>query len=254
MRRKIILSLVAIVFFGGLTTWSAIGDQGADFWSAWGQWVGGVGSLAAAGSALYIAREDWRRGGEQAQELRRLAEESALHSEASRFCVWLEKIDGEPQVKYHNGGGAPVRNVQIEFRFPGGRGFVFSLRDLGPTAAAVVHGLASQELERVVEVVIAEEDGQPARTPKGWLRESAVVRRAELLRKVDVTTSFDLANRHWRVSETGELTRFDSFRPIPRSRPEQAGLWIGDQPYMAYGEEQARGVAETTVDDPPEDR
>ncbi|MGH8420791.1 MAG: hypothetical protein ACRER3_00355 [Pseudomonas fluorescens] len=43
-------------------------DKSTDWWGAWGQWVGGLGSIAAAGVALWIALASWRRADEEKRE------------------------------------------------------------------------------------------------------------------------------------------------------------------------------------------
>lgn len=49
----------------------------ADWWSAWGQWIGGAGSIFAALAALWIAREGWRRSEDRETRYERQREAEA---------------------------------------------------------------------------------------------------------------------------------------------------------------------------------
>ncbi|WP_410644518.1 hypothetical protein [Amycolatopsis sp. lyj-346] len=53
------LGAVLALAFILLIVMSVVLDQGADWWSAWGQWVGGIGSIVAAAVAVWIAQRGW---------------------------------------------------------------------------------------------------------------------------------------------------------------------------------------------------
>src|SRR4051794_27604594 len=67
------------------------------WWAAWGQWVGGIGSIAAAVVALWIAYQGWKKADNQAEEFRQRDEREL----ASLFGVWIEKNEASPRVGIH---------------------------------------------------------------------------------------------------------------------------------------------------------
>ncbi len=98
--------------------------QGKDsaWWAAWGQWVGGVGSIAAAVTALWIAFEGWKKADRQAEGFRQ-REEREL---ASQFGVWIEKSEvtesfGKTRemyfVKVRNSTAQPMYGVSVGVEF-----------------------------------------------------------------------------------------------------------------------------------------
>jgi hypothetical protein len=54
-------------------------------WAGLGQWVGGVGSIAAAGVAVWIATEGWRRVQVERDDDRR-------KEQAGKFAVWVDRL------------------------------------------------------------------------------------------------------------------------------------------------------------------
>jgi hypothetical protein len=108
-----------------LITFSAMTSRGTDWWAAWGQWVGGIGSIAAAAVAIWIAFEGWRRTDAQ------LATAEA-RSQASQIGVWLDWTDRDnPKVAYHNNSQLPIQQVGIalvlENKIVGGGMFLWTL-------------------------------------------------------------------------------------------------------------------------------
>ena len=116
-------------WFGGflLATGSilllAIGiAQGKDsaWWAAWGQWVGGVGSIAAAWVALWIAIKGWRRSDQENIERARKQAEIEQRDQASKVAVWIEDEHpndaGRAAVFFANNSGLPIHNAFITIR------------------------------------------------------------------------------------------------------------------------------------------
>jgi O-antigen/teichoic acid export membrane protein len=54
------LSVIGSADLVVVVMWGWIENKQADWWAAWGQWVGGIGSLAAAATAVWIAQRGWR--------------------------------------------------------------------------------------------------------------------------------------------------------------------------------------------------
>ncbi|WP_435581524.1 hypothetical protein [Amycolatopsis thermoflava] len=51
-----------------VVVWGVAQNKQADWWSAWGQWVGGGGSIVAAAVAVGIALEGWRRADQERRD------------------------------------------------------------------------------------------------------------------------------------------------------------------------------------------
>lgn len=126
-------------------------QRDSEWWAAWGQWVGGVGSIAAAAVALWVAVEGWRKSDEQA--IRQAREIQQLHKEeaASRFAVWieaapvtLEDIDIFPaspiqrraRIMFNNAGGLPIYDVVVTARMRSGDLLSWSYAVCPPTIEA----------------------------------------------------------------------------------------------------------------------
>ncbi|WP_410603768.1 hypothetical protein [Amycolatopsis sp. lyj-90] len=125
------LGAVLALAFSLLIIVSVVLRQGADWWSAWGQWVGGAGSIGAAGVAVWIAVEGWRRSDLDAKKMR----EREL---ASKVALWIEQTEAQrnqqtvqsPEqlvrtsarfvLKYINGGGMPIYKAEATVTFPNG--------------------------------------------------------------------------------------------------------------------------------------
>jgi hypothetical protein len=54
-------SLIFVSGIGVAVVWGIEQNKQSDWWAAWGQWIGGIGSIAAAAVAVGIASEGWRR-------------------------------------------------------------------------------------------------------------------------------------------------------------------------------------------------
>src|SRR3954451_1252486 len=82
------------------------GRRGVDWWASAGQWVGGIGSIAAAGAALWIAHRGWG-----------LAATEARENEARKFAVWVSTDGSEtPVVTYVNTTALPAYEVVAKTR------------------------------------------------------------------------------------------------------------------------------------------
>jgi hypothetical protein len=83
--------------------WGVDQNKQADWWAAWGQWVGGAGSIVAAVIALGIAQRGWN-----------LAARESREREAALFAVWVgPSIEGRPVLCYINATALPVYDVVI---------------------------------------------------------------------------------------------------------------------------------------------
>ncbi len=65
-----VVGVAAVVALAAPITFGAITNQRVEWWSAWGQWVGGVGSTAAAVVALFIAQRSWQQAEKDRHEER----------------------------------------------------------------------------------------------------------------------------------------------------------------------------------------
>lgn len=139
-----------------LITFSATTGRGTDWWAAWGQWVGGIGSIAAAGAAVWIAAEGWRRSDAQSRE-------KAERELASQFGAWIDREDLlAPKVMVANTGPLPMYEVQLAFDFPdpgattaswdegspARRKSIIRIDTVGPRPEPHVHLTATQYLMR----------------------------------------------------------------------------------------------------------
>ncbi|WP_406693307.1 hypothetical protein REH65_33225 (plasmid) [Saccharopolyspora sp. ID03-671] len=78
-------SVGAVAFLAGVIVWGVLSGENDGWYSAWGQWVGGVGSIAAAATALWIAQRDWKRA--DAERRRREAEERDRETAQARSII-----------------------------------------------------------------------------------------------------------------------------------------------------------------------
>jgi hypothetical protein len=102
-------------------------NKGSDWWAAWGQWIGGFGSIAAAVTAVWIAHEGWRKSDKQLSDQSKYLEEREARNLASKFGVWIQAREAmeydergteigpydEYRLVYRNAGVLPVYNVQV---------------------------------------------------------------------------------------------------------------------------------------------
>ncbi|WP_336158178.1 hypothetical protein [Amycolatopsis sp. VC5-11] len=85
------VTFVAVIGFIVLLDVGIATGRGTDWWASAGQWVGGVGSIGAAGVAVWIAVEGWRRSEHQAAE-------QQTRDQASKFAVWIGKMETEKEI------------------------------------------------------------------------------------------------------------------------------------------------------------
>jgi len=87
--------VVALVTGLGLVVvivWGIDQHQQTDWWAAWGQWVGGVGSILAAAIAVVIAYMGWKKSDEQSKAQAERLEKIEAQDHASKFGVWIEPV------------------------------------------------------------------------------------------------------------------------------------------------------------------
>lgn len=92
---------------GVVVLWGAVASKSSDWWAAWGQWVGGIGSIAAAITALGIAWHGWSR----ADTERRDAEAAEAWYVTSE---WTLKSNHVGQVVVRNDSDRPVLQVRVD--------------------------------------------------------------------------------------------------------------------------------------------
>lgn len=153
-----------------LTMFSIAFKKDTDWWAAWGQWIGGVGSIAAAGAAVWIAVVGWRKSDTQYREL-------AERDLASKFGVWLAREDRlAPKVMVVNSGPLPMYEVQLMFDFPhpgavtaswdkgaaARRKSIIGIDTVGPSSEPYVHLYATEYLVRHLGDLAEEHLGREA--------------------------------------------------------------------------------------------
>lgn len=193
---------VLALAFTLLIIMSAVLGQGADWWSAWGQWIGGIGSIIAAGVAVWIAQHGWAQAQEEARE-----------REASKFAVWVIS-DGSPTpvVKFVNTTALPVYDVVASTRIS-----VFEhtirLGTVSPTdrtGSEFVH--AGHRLADSVRIAVFERIGQDkyydvdAAGDKNITR-AAISESLDVIRRFELSVSFRQGKHRWRVDHDGALTQ-----------------------------------------------
>ncbi|AXB47297.1 hypothetical protein [Amycolatopsis albispora] len=142
-----VLSLGGAVY---LVVYGQQRDLPPDWWAAWGQWVGGVGSIGAFIAAGLAVRAAWRTNQQQAEQLRHLQrdQEQAL---AAQFGVWIGKQrNGTFRVMYHNAAALPVYSVLAVFKCEESAGET-KPRDLGPTTEPEIFNDADETMEAVIK-------------------------------------------------------------------------------------------------------
>lgn len=125
-----------------LTLFSIAFKKDASWWAAWGQWVGGVGSIIAAGVALWIAQRGWDIAARESRE-----------REASLIAVWASPgEDGTPVISYINAGAMPVHEVVVTARL-GKDLYQFDVVNMVPTGKP---GSADQEVTEALRHAVVE--------------------------------------------------------------------------------------------------
>ncbi|MEU9687398.1 hypothetical protein [Amycolatopsis japonica] len=203
LRRWVGAALTAtIIGMIALTVFSIAFRKGTDWWAAWGQWVGGVGSIVAAGAAVWIALRGWD-----------LAAQEAREREASLIATWVEPgDDGTPVVAYINAGALPVHDVVVTAHLEGDT-YQFDVGTLVPTGRP---GSAEQEvtaaLRRAVQESAIVQVGAESRYQTDNLDDPApshaikVASRA-LTNSVQLETTFRRGKYQWRLDHEGHLTQ-----------------------------------------------
>ena len=87
----ILMSIVTTVVLAGAVGYGWATGKTADWWSAWGQWIGGAGSILAALAALWIAREGWRRAEDRETRYERQREAEAEAARESQRRAALDE-------------------------------------------------------------------------------------------------------------------------------------------------------------------
>lgn len=73
-----------------ITIWGIIQNKQADWWAAWGQWVGGLGSIAAAVVAVLIAVVSWEKSDNAAKEQRIYSSALQEQEQVAKFGIWVQ--------------------------------------------------------------------------------------------------------------------------------------------------------------------
>ncbi|MET8847604.1 hypothetical protein [Amycolatopsis sp. NPDC004625] len=128
---KVVISVVSAslaVVVLGLLLWGWIAGMHTDWWASAGQWTGGLGSIAAAGAAIWIAISGWSRSERQRKD----DQEREL---AGRFGIWVRRSGGgDAEVLYVNAGPLPIYDVVAQPVVDGEPvDFRLDLASLGPT-------------------------------------------------------------------------------------------------------------------------
>ncbi|RSM60572.1 hypothetical protein DMH03_17645 [Amycolatopsis sp. WAC 01376] len=160
-----------------LTAFSIAFKKGTDWWAAWGQWVGGIGSIAAAAVAVWIAVVGWQKSDAQYRE-------KAEQDLASKFGAWIDREDLlAPKVMVANTGPLPMYEVQLGFDFPhpgkltanldkgspARMKSVIRIDTVGPQPEPYVHLYATEYLTRYISDLAEDHLGREAliRVPGG---------------------------------------------------------------------------------------
>lgn len=206
----IILTLLGVADLAALVLWGWLENKQADWWAAWGQWLGGVGSLAAAATAVLIAQRGWR-----------LAAIERREDLAAKFAIWV--MDGPApnfaRVKFVNATQVPVYDVSVRTY---GKGILFDytalIGVLPPTAESReldnISRAVSQQIIRTLEMefgdgIYAKHDidpggrdeyGGPMLTKLAWSQAVTIIRGP-----LQVSVSFRLGNQRWTRLPDGHL-------------------------------------------------
>jgi hypothetical protein len=169
-----------------------------NWWAAWGQWVGGLGSIIAAGVAVWIAVVGWRKSDQQAREQAQRSEEAQEREVASRFGVWIGiaganemhlgdhfPYPGIPVIKYHNAThqAAHAIVVEVDFRI-GDRTWMDSLLTAGPTTKPQLFGSNATRFSQVLKEIVKDE------------HEALAARAAEALSQTPTPTDLGLSEEN----------------------------------------------------------
>ncbi|SDZ32301.1 hypothetical protein SAMN05421504_112191 [Amycolatopsis xylanica] len=195
-----------LAFVGGLLL-LALGialKKDSGWRAAWGQWVGGLGSIVAAGTAVWIAVEGWRRSDEQ----RRADQEREL---ASKFAVWIQWNGADLEVAYYNSGATPVFDVVVRPVIGSiNIGPPFGLRNLGPTQQTQVVTELSEAFRGFLRIALDEIQASESAHPRSEPAYPSpyLTRRLELVNNVGVHLKFrDASGINWIRHADGRLVQ-----------------------------------------------
>jgi hypothetical protein len=210
--------------------------QGTDWWAAWGQWVGGIGSIVAAGAAFWIASAGWKKS--DAQLL-------AIHSKeerelASHFGVWIDKsygsvvivggsfgqqnIDHWYVVKVLNGTPLPMYDVHVAVNFHQ-RQWVYSHQRpvVGPASVPIDFELEGGAFQHFLDLAVGAareaRRGDPHRELANLHGDNnSDPDRMYIIERVTMTVEFtDGNNVRWQRTVPGELSKVTPWPPkMPR--------------------------------------
>jgi hypothetical protein len=185
-----------------LTLFSIAFRKGTDWWAAWGQWVGGVGSIVAAGAAVWIALRGWD-----------LAAKESREREASLVAAWISSgDDGTPILSYINAGALPAYDVAVK-AWLAGHVYEFDIGNIAPTGKP---GTALQDWTEVLRRAVLEQavihvgaENQYQTDELSDLTSSFAVKRAsrELTKSIRLETTFRRGKHRWRLDHDGNLTQ-----------------------------------------------
>lgn len=203
LRRWVGAALTAtIIGMIALTLFSIAFRKGTDWWAAWGQWVGGVGSIVAAGAAVWIALRGWD-----------LAAKESREREASLVAAWISSgDDGTPILSYINAGALPAYDVAVK-AWLAGHVYEFDIGNIAPTGKP---GTALQDWTEVLRRAVLEQavihvgaENQYQTDELSDLTSSFAVKRAsrELTKSIRLETTFRRGKHRWRLDHDGNLTQ-----------------------------------------------
>jgi hypothetical protein len=186
------------VVVAGIVGWGWLTGEDSLWWAASGQWIGGLGSLTAAGVAVWIAYRGWQRSDRRPEDDRSLA---------AVFGVWVRWDDERSiEVLYQNSGTSPVYSVVVRPVIEG-KDFehTLNLQNIGPTEGPVVHKDATALLRYAVQVRL-DEIFAGYDTTAATEERSYVSARLKVVNTAGMTTTFrDSRGRLWVRDQNGVL-------------------------------------------------
>jgi hypothetical protein len=187
----IVAGILAVVVVG---IWR---DKDTNWWAAWGQWVGGAGSILAAAIALGIAQRGWN-----------LAARESREREASLFAIWVVANDeGLPIVRYINATSLPVYDVNIRVKVQE-QEFGIALGAISPTEregrpqtrlTQQLHLMVYSRTEKIVgkeKMYVRDEGGEES------LSMGAYTKAYELTSQISLTTTFRQGTHKWTLRDS----------------------------------------------------
>lgn len=208
--RGMFAAFIATMGFLVLLDVGIAGQRDVQWWASAGQWVGGIGSIAAAGAALWIAHRGWV-----------LAATDARENEARKFAMWVSTDGSEtPVVTYVNTTSLPVYDVVARTRISH-FSHTFRLGTMSPTdRTGSVLPIVGARLADSVRIAVFERIGQEAYYQKeetgeyGYkVHEDNEITRAALsesfdvIRKIELSVTFRQGKHRWRADHDGALTQ-----------------------------------------------